>query len=309
MRVEEVLRRSRLILGLGAVLVLGVFLPSRGAFSQTSVATQPDVVFATHDGVELEMDLAFPKEVAGSHPVLIYISGSGWGHWWGPSFDRHQYDIAIRNAAQHGYVAATVGYRPTSIKVDGVSRYRYPSQLIDVRAAVRWLRAHAAQYHIDVGRFGAIGWSSGGYLSLMLGLLSSGTTFPGEKDNLSYSSSVQAVVSIAGTTDLSRMYQEATYPGMQAVIADFMGGTPRQLPDAYRAASPVFHVTKNAPPIMMIQGDSDIEVPPDQATMLQKRLQEVGAHPRLIVLKYAGHYNDIDDPEIFPFFDSVLKGR
>lgn len=302
-------RIFRLSVGFWAILLCGMIAPSRGVLAQTAVTFESNIPFATHGGVRLKLDIAVPRNPTGSYPALVYISGSGWGHWWGPSFDRHQYDGAIRRAAARGYVAATVGYRPTSVKVDGRSKYRYPDQLLDVRSAVRWLRAHAANYHIDVNRFGAIGWSSGGHLSLLLGLLDPNTTFPGEHDNLSYSSGVQAVVSITGTTDMARMYREATYPGMQGVISDLMGGTPDQFPNAYREASPLYHVTKNAPPILMIQGDSDIEVPPDQATMLQRRLQAVDAHPRLIMLEYTGHYNDVSDPAIFPFFDSVLKRK
>lgn len=279
------------------------------ASAQSGVATEPAVVFATHGGVDLMMDMAYPKTASGPRPVLIFISGSFWGHWWGPRFDRHQYDRAIRAAAEHGYFAATVGYRPISVKENGKTKYRYPAQLIDVRSAVRWLRAHASRYDLDTHRFGAVGWSSGGQLSLMLGLLNDTTRLAGEVDDLSYSSSVEAVVSISGPTDMSRLYAEATYPGEQGLLVELMGGTPEQLPDRYRDASPISYVTRRAPPILMIQGDADIEVPPDQARFVQERMKAVGAPVRVIVVPKRKHYNDIKNPAILKFFDSVLKNR
>ncbi len=280
-------------------------------YGQTPLATQfeKDIVYCTHDGIPLKLDIAFPDEPEGTYPALVYISGSGWGHWWGESFDRHQYDLVVSFAASKGYVAATVDYRPTSILQNGKPKYTYPAQFVDVRAAVRWLRAHADKYHIDVNHIGAIGWSSGGHLSLMLGLFDGDKVFPGEDDNGGYSGSVEAVVSIAGATELADMYRDATYPGISDAIDELMGGKPGQKPEAYREASPLYYVTKGAPPVLLIQGDQDTEVPPNQATMFQQAMMKVGASVQLVMREGYGHQNDCYDRAIFPFFDSVLKGK
>ncbi len=289
-----------------AALCLLLLLPANT--SAQEVSRQLDVVFCNHDGTDLRADIAFPSELQGTYPALIFISGSGWGNWWGYGMDRHQFNSAIVTAAEHGYVAATVDYRPTSIKENGKAKYPHPAQLADVRSAIRWLRANAAKYHVDANHIGAIGWSSGGHLSLMLGLAG---PEPDQKetDNASFSSQVQAVVSLAGPTELSRMYHEASYPGISDALSDLMGGTPEQVPANYRKASPLYYVTRNAPPILIIQGDNDTEVPYDQATLFVEAMKNLGAPVSMVVLKGFGHLNAYYHEAIFPFFDKALKTR
>lgn len=270
------------------------------AHAQQTVTREENVVFCSHNGIALSMDIAYPSNPEGTYPALIFISGSGWGHWWGYGFDRHQYSSVINTAAEHGYVAATVDYRPTP-------KHLYPSQLLDVRSAVRWLRAHSAKYHIDVNHLGAIGWSSGGHLALMLGLLDTVSGFY-EEDNLKYSSKVQAVVSLAGPTELARMYREATYPGISDALRELIGGTPEQLPAKYREASPLYHVTSAAAPVLIIQGGMDTEVPPNQASLFAAEMKKVGASATIIAVETMGHTNSYNHESIYPFFDSVLKG-
>jgi acetyl esterase/lipase len=259
------------------------------------------VVFCTHDGVSLHMEIAYPREVNEALPALLYFPGNGWGHWGGIGLDRYQYYTAIRLAAAHGYVAAAVDYRSTR-----KGECLYPAQLLDVRSAVRWLRAHHDKYHVDPDRIGAVGFSSGGHLALLLGVLD-GAAMPDEADNLEYSSKVQAVVSLAGATELSLMYKEATYAGISTAIAELMGGPPEQRAEAYREASPLYHVTGDAAPVLLIQGDQDIEVPPDQATLFAEKMQEAGASATLVLVKGMGHSNEYTHNAIFPFLDSILK--
>jgi dipeptidyl aminopeptidase/acylaminoacyl peptidase len=173
---------------------------------------------------------------------------------------------------------------------------------------VRWLRASSAKYHIDANHIGAIGWSSGGQLSLMLGLLDAIPEL-NETDNLECSSKVQAVVSLGGPTELALMYHQATYPGISDVLTELIGGSPEQLPSKYREASPVYYVTANASPVLMIQGDQDDEVPPNQATLFAEEMTKKGISATVIVLKRSGHINAYYNNSIFPFFDGILKTK
>jgi acetyl esterase/lipase len=298
--------KSEFRLQLIFLAICALFLISVQAFGQESIVKEEGIVFCQHDGISLQMDIAYSSIANGAHPALVFISGSGWGHWWSYGFDRHQYSKAISNAAAHGYVAATVDIRPTSIQEGGKPKYTYPAQLIDVRSAVRWLRAYAEKYHIDSDHIGAIGWSSGGHLSLMLGLLDSDTELD-ETDILGFSSKVQAVVSLAGPTELSLMYNEATYPAIKSVLTELMGGTPEQLPVEYREASPIYHITSSAPPMLLIYSDNDTEVPLDQASLFADEMRSKNRTITLIIQKGMGHMNAYTHDSIFAFFDAVLK--
>lgn len=141
------------------VLMPLVFLS--GAYAQAKVTVERGIVFAIHDGEELRLDIALPVQSDGPSPALVFIPGNGWGHWRGPSSDRSQYSSAIAKAAKNGYVAIAADYRPTSIRAKGAVKYPYPCQLIDVRSAVRWLRAHSLTYNLDPSRIAAVGFSSG----------------------------------------------------------------------------------------------------------------------------------------------------
>jgi acetyl esterase/lipase len=275
--------------------------------SQESINVDRGIVFCTHDGIDLKLDIAYPKQLSGLHPALLFISGSGWGYWWGASFDRNQYSYTIVRAAQRGYVAATVDYRPTSILDGGKPKCRYPDQLIDIRSAVRWLRANAQKYQIDSDRIGAVGWSSGGHLALMLALLGT-EAIETETDNVRFSPGVQAVASLAGPTELALMHDEATFPGIPKAIEELMGGPPDQMPEKYREASPLYHVSSTAPPILMIQGEMDTEVPRNQASLFAEQMKKIGSSVTVQYLSNTGHMiNSYAETEIYPFLDQALK--
>ena len=124
---------------------------------------------------------------------------------------------------------------------------------------VRWLRAHAAEYHIDPARIGASGNSAGGHLALLLGLVEAssgleerGGPFPGQP------SRVQAAVSDSGPIDLLAQYQHG---GIKTVVERFLGGPPDgpRLAE-YRRASPVNHLAGPTPPLLLIYGEADEQV-------------------------------------------------
>jgi len=279
---------------------------TKSKITEPTILVDRNIVFSQHDGMDLKLDIAYHNRTSTPRPAIVFISGSGWGHWWGEAFDRHQYSDTITIAAERGYVGVTVDYRPTSILQDGVPKYRYPDQLVDVRSAVRWIRANAERYGIDTHRIGAVGWSSGGHLALMMALLGS-RTLASETDNLDFSSEIQAVVSLAGPTELSRMHDESTYPGIPESIEELIGGTPEQFPERYRDASPCYHLTTSVPPILMFQGESDLEVPRNQAALFEELMAKAGSTVTVEYLSLLGHMiNHYTNDKIYPFLDRVL---
>jgi acetyl esterase/lipase len=262
------------------------------------------IAFCQAGQVELKLDLAYPVGGKGPYPALIYIFGSGWGYW--PA-SRTECQLDIMKAAERGYVAIAIDYRQTNIKEGGQVKYRFPDQLHDAKGAVRWLRANAEKYHVDPEHIGVAGYSSGGHIALMLGLTRPSDGLEGSCGDTDYSSSVQAVVSSAGPTELKSQYN--TDPDEAAAIEALIGGNPQQMALEYEKASPVSYVYRNSPPILTIHGDLDKDVPIEQAFLLDRRMKELVASHTLIIRKNAGHNDFTAEPEAFEFFDTYLKQK
>jgi acetyl esterase/lipase len=182
--------------------------------------------------------------------------------------------------AQRGFVAISPQYRfcPES---------PFPAQVHDVKAAVRWLRRHAGDYNVDPERIGAIGFSAGGHLALMLGLTGSDDGLEGEAEAGAPSSKVQVVVNFFGPTDLAaKDFPEVS----QGLLRDFLGGTAEEKPELARLASPAAFASADDPPVLTFQGTKDELVPHTQATLLAESLTRAGAKgSRVDLLVGAGH--------------------
>lgn len=260
-----------------------------------------DVVYGHAGGEDLQLDLYAPKDAQGPFPAVVMFHGGGWA---AGSHDQLR-PLAGALAAQ-GYVVATAGYRM-------VPRYRFPAQIHDAKCSVRWLRANAQRYQIDGERIGALGFSAGAHLALLLGLTATNDGLEGEGGHPEQSSRVQAVVNISGPTDLTRPdWPDST----KLILADFIGGYREQRPGTYRAASPVFYVHRGAPPVLTIHGTADSVVPYEQAQLLHTALRKARVHSQLTTLHGKGHGGNWSDKEqqrnaaaILAFLDQNLRQR
>jgi acetyl esterase/lipase len=220
------------------------------------------------------LDLAMPKERgAKPRPVIVVIHGGGWIEGDKSSFATRKHGVPgnIVDFAALGFVAATINYR--------LSREApYPAALEDCRAAVRWLRDHAKDYHLDPGRIGAYGNSAGGHLALLLGM----TADAGR---------VQAVVSDSGPIDLGYQYQ---HQALRQVVGQFLGGPPEgERAMLYRQASPSHQITGQTPPLLLIYGVVDGQVPVETADQFVAALDRAGkkdvSYYRLAAVDHCPH--------------------
>jgi acetyl esterase/lipase len=188
-------------------------------------------------------------------------------------------DHPAQQLARAGYVAFSLDYR----LVDAATgSHRWPAQLDDVQRAVRWLRAHAADYGIDPMRVGAYGWSAGGQLAALLGTRD---TRDGTAPLASYSSRVVCVVDLAGDVDLAAYTQP---PTLHEVVA-LLGGTPQEVPERYRDASPLSWIDGRSAPFLVVHGALDDVVPIDQSRRLVAALRGAGVEVQFVELDDAGH--------------------
>jgi dipeptidyl aminopeptidase/acylaminoacyl peptidase len=194
----------------------------------------------------------------------------------------------------------------------------------DVKNAVRWLRANAGKLHVDVDRVGVFGYSSGGNLACMLGLLTPADGLEGQGDHPKERADVQCVVSLSGLTDLTELHANCASGrvkglssfAVQFALESFLTAPPAKANGDYFKASPISYVekTKKYPPVLLIHGTGDELIPFEQSERLYKKLKHCGATVSLLAVHDAGHELRGTDAELaeaamIAFFERHLKRR
>lgn len=223
------------------------------------VVMQEDIQYGTGDGIPLYLDLYSGESTQGPAPGVLLFFGGGWS-----GGRKDQLRVYAQYFAQHGYVVAAVQYR---LRKDGL----WPKSVQDVKCAVRWMRAHAAEYGVDPEHIGVMGNSAGAYLALMAGYTAGVPEFEGDGGWPEQSSAVQAVVDIYGPSDFTDPKRRD-----HSLVVHYMNGTYEEDPARYEKASPIRYVTENSPPTCVIHGTVDMLVPVEQSDWLVEKLKEKG---------------------------------
>jgi acetyl esterase/lipase len=269
-----------------------------------------DIVYRKIDGREARLDIYVPSKLAseGARPTLIAVHG---GSWIGGS--KNGYGRKTSEFCRHGYVVVSVSYV--------LARPRFPSwpsNLEDVREAVRWVRRHHEQYGIDPGRIAVIGASAGGHLASLLGTLndefdvdrSSGASATLASSH-GTSAHVSAVIDFYGPTDLKTLVR-----GRQAVAGPvelLLGGSTDEVPDRYTLASPITHVSPGDAPHLIIHGSRDVLVPISQSERLAAACKSAGVRHQFLIVDGAGHGFELKAagrdliPKILAFLDQTWE--
>ncbi|MEO7096820.1 MAG: alpha/beta hydrolase [Polyangiales bacterium] len=208
-----------------------------------------DVVYGTMGEQEQRLDVAWPKSI-GPHPLVVIIHGGGWS-----AGTRELYRKDTRRLASIGYVAATIDYRLCS-----KAKNRFPAGIVDVRCAVRWLRAQANAYGIDRTRVVALGASAGGHLAAMLGVQADAQGLDGECPNMDQPVSVSGVAAYYPPLDVRT--PKKTYQGIMIKgTEEFLGALPEEVPQLAALASPMAHVDAKDAPFLLLHGVDDTIIP------------------------------------------------
>lgn len=269
------LRLSSLLL-----VLLTARLPAQEATPPAGVVFEADVEYGEGGGEKLKLDLARPEKLDRPAPCIVVIHGGAWR-----AGNKAAHHPQIFDFAGRGYVAATVGYR-------FCPAHRFPAQVEDVKCAVRFLRANAAKYNIDPNRIGAIGFSAGAHLSMMLGAVEKEDGLEGAGGHADQSSAVQVVVQFFGPTDLNGEFPEVS----EGLINDFVGGMRADNGEARKKASPLTYLDAGDAPILTFQGTKDPLVPHSQAFKLAEAMTAAGVSGRVEILPGAAH--GWGDPEL-----------
>ncbi len=226
----------------------------------------PDDITVIHDisyregtSRQWKLDLAMKKDARGlPSPGIVVIHGGGWLEGDKSSFSSREHGVPgnIVDFAALGFVAVTINYRLSG-------EAPFPAALEDCKCAVRWLRAHAKEYNLDPAHIGAFGNSAGGHLAMLLGMIGKDARLEGDGPYQNQSSLVQAVVSDSGPIDLVEQYRSGV---LREVCSRFMGGPPEgERAATYRRASPADQIGQRIPPLVLIYGVDDAQVPVETA--------------------------------------------
>lgn len=267
-----------------------------------AVASFRDIPYVTNGHERQMLDLYLPKDAQGALPVIIWVHGGAWLNG-----SKDNCPPLHAGFVNRGYAVASINYRLSH-------HATFPAQIEDCKAAVRWLRAHASEYHLDPNRFGAWGSSAGGHLVALLGTSGDVKNFD-VGENLNQSSRVQAVCDYYGPSDLVAFVNA---PGYQAHASPdspeskLLGGLVKENPERAAQASPVTFVTADDPPFLIVHGDKDSTVAWNQSQLLSEALKQAGCSVHFHTIRDAGHGGPgFNDPEIAnmvqAFFDETLK--
>jgi acetyl esterase/lipase len=258
--------------------------------------TVRDVPYATSDtttGQGHLLDLYLPPNATKPSPVVIFTHGSAW------FADNGRQDAQALAAVLH-----KAGYAVAGVAIRSSRQAKFPAQLHDIKAAVRWLRANAKQRGLDPDRIAIVGESSGGWTAAMAAVSGDVPELEGTEGTTGVSSAVQAAIAFYPPTDFLQMDAWALRPcdpaaaiGRGAFCHDAPSSPESQLvgcaiqtcKDAVQRANPIRYISRADPPIMIVHGGSDPLVPHAQGELLYQALNKACRDAVFISMPVAGH--------------------
>lgn len=267
-----------------------------------------DVIFETdiayRDGHERwVLNVIRPrKQSTDPRAAIVLVHGGGWTGGTHYGFSRRGFMLA-----QQGYVVILPTYR--MIK-DGP----FPACLHDVKNSVRWLRAHAKKYNVDPNRIGAYGNSAGGTLALTVALTANEADLEGDGSYGEFSSELQAVVCSGAVGDMRHKHHSRRAAAVYRNLAGALvrGTTEEQIQSVMRRASPSSHISKDAPPILLVHGAKDTVVFIDSTDEFHQRMKSAGATIEYLRFEDGTHgvmnqKSQTTSPAMLKFFETHLR--
>lgn len=227
-----------------------------------NINAREDVVYRKVGERELKVDIYFPKDSANTFPAVLLIHGGGW-----VSGSKENQRPMAQRLAEEGFVAVTVEYRLSREAV-------YPAGVIDIKAAVHWIKENAAKWNVNKEQIAILGASAGAQLATLVGMTPGLTSY--KESNCSVNDSVQAIINVDGI--VSFIHPEAEESEIAGL---WLGGLQNENPKNWREASPLEYVDENSPPVLFINSS-------------QPRFH-AGRDDMLKILDSAGIYSEVHE--------------
>jgi len=249
------------------------------------------------------LDIYLPPVKKLSYPLIVWIHGGAW-----MSNDKHADMSYMANTVKAflnaGYALASIDYRYSTTAP-------FPAQIQDCNQAIEYLFENGSQYSIDASRITLIGFSAGGHLASLVGLSNNhivkGFYLHGTKTKFK----INLVLDFYGPSDLLTLKGNDDKDSKNPITL-LLGATVAARPDLARTASPIWYIDKDDPPFLIIQGEKDQSVNPEQSISLSAKLTAAGVKNDLIIVPGAPHYGpmfDTDDirKKIFEYLDAYMQ--
>jgi acetyl esterase/lipase len=243
---------------------------------------QADIQYATTAaGEPLLLDLYLPEDGAGA-PLIVWVHGGAWENG-------NKSAMPMAPIVERGFAIASLDFSPAS-------KAPFPGQIHEIKAAVRYLRAQASRYGYDARRIGIAGASSGAHLAAVVGTSNGHAELEGALgDHRGVSSEVHAILSYFAATNLTTILAQSTPFGLrirEPALTRLLGAMPKDNEVLARLASPVFEVDADDPPLLLLHGDQDPQMPINQSHELEGAYGRLGLEAELIVVHGAAHGGD-----------------
>ena len=272
-----------------------------------------DVNYAGDDLEAHRMDIYLPETGKDAYKVVVVIYGSAW-------FANNMKSMAYMSI---GKPLVDAGFAVVCINHRSSGDAKFPAQIHDVKAALRFIRAHSSDYHLDTRFVGITGFSSGGHLASLAGVTNDmkkttrgGTTVEIEGavgSDLEFSSRVDAVVDWFGPVDMSRMKDCNTVNDGRSPEAALIGGAPADNPDLVQLISPITYVTTLGPKFLVIHGEADTVVPHCQSEYFSQELKKCGRLDAFVSVPNGQHgpvtFNEDTFKKMVEFFQREANGN
>lgn len=269
-----------------------------------------DVVYGHKDGLALTLDVVTPRSGAKGRGIVLVASGS----WRSAKSDIPRQNTARLEGEHWTQGLLQGGYTLFIARHGSGPRYQVPEMVEDIRRSVRFVRQHAAKYRVDPDRLGITSGSSGGHLSLMVALTGDDGRPDAEDPLERVGSRVQAVVAWFPPTDMINWRTPGGYQAIEKFRPNLfteMFGKVTNLEEQLKSVSPIYFVTADDPPLLLLHGDKDATVPLQQSEVLRDKYAETNLPVELVVQPGGGHSSwpgiMEDYPTVWKWFDDHLS--
>ena len=262
---------------LRSLLFFAVFHLGCGIVSAQAHKVVSDVEYAVVDGTSLKLDLHLPE--AKNTPLIVWVHGGAWRAG-------SKSDMPLGALVTQGYAIASVDYRLSTVAP-------FPGMIHDIKAAIRFLRAKASDYGYDPAKMGVAGSSAGGHLAALVGVTNGVKELEGKEGAyLDQSSDMRFTISLYGASNLMTILSQSKPQGLKMRVPALqllLDGQPTEKPELAKLASPVQHLDAKDPPLLLIHGDADPQMPPEQSKELAEACKKAGVNVQLEIIPGAVH--------------------
>ena len=278
------------------LIILGMALPLRSSIAE-SFQKLADIEYATVGSHRLLLDLYLPQSQK-NPPLLVWVHGGAWRAG-------SKSNMPLIQLVKNGFAVASVEYRLSPVA-------KFPAQIHDIKAAIRFLRGSASKYGFNAQKIGILGSSAGGHLVALMGVTNNHRELEGDLGEFDQeSSNVDAIVDYYGPTNFMTILHQSTPHGLSVRVPALellLGNRPEYQVVLAKLASPVFHVDAKDPPLLIIHGDQDPQVPINQSHELHGIYKKFKRDVTFEVIHGAAHGGpEFYDTERMMLVESFLR--